>query len=100
MWKSSYTNKVFPMLIKRHTIKAYGEAEVYLHLDSRKKCGWFNVVTGAHWIGGCVCPIVGLENMEIDSALVCTGNRVTIRQMSVQHPSPCTDCAIPDPLLR
>ena len=35
MWKSGYTNKVFPMLIKRHAIKAYGEAEGYLHLYSR-----------------------------------------------------------------
>jgi len=47
-----------------------------------------------------VCPSVGLETLEIDNVLVSTGNRVTIRQLSVQHPSPCTDCAIPDPLLK
>jgi hypothetical protein len=35
MWKSGYTNKVFPMLSKRHTIKAYAEAKEYIHLDCR-----------------------------------------------------------------
>jgi hypothetical protein len=44
MWKSGQTNKVFPILIKRHNIKEYGEVEAYLHLDYRQKCGWFNVV--------------------------------------------------------
>jgi hypothetical protein len=42
-WSFSYISenlakqiRGFPMLIKRHTIKAYGEVEAYLHhLDSR-----------------------------------------------------------------